>query len=74
MLRKVGAAGFGEVVYPLHVREAAVENFIRFLRAPVRVASQDEHRTGPWFEALDAGYSRRPTARCYLSMTATASF
>jgi hypothetical protein len=43
----VGAGGFGEVIYPLHVREAAAENFIRFLLAPVRVASQGEHRTGP---------------------------
>jgi ADP-heptose:LPS heptosyltransferase len=67
VLRGVGKAGFGEVVYPLHVREAAVENFIRFMRAPVRVASQGEHRTGPWFEALDAGYSRRlPTTRAVL--------
>ncbi len=67
VLRGVGAVGFGEVVYPLHVREAAVENFIRFMRAPVRVASQGEHRTGPWFEVLDAGYTRRlPTARAVL--------
>ncbi|TDN39416.1 glycosyltransferase family 9 protein [Hymenobacter sp. UV11] len=67
VLRGVGAAGFGEVIYPLHVREAAVENFIRFLRAPVRVARQGEHRTGPWFETLDAGYSRRlPTTRAVL--------
>ena len=67
VLRGVGAGGFGEVVYPLHVREAAVENFIRFMRAPVRVASQGEHRTGSWFEALDAGYSRRlPATRAVL--------
>ncbi|AMR26286.1 hypothetical protein A0257_03705 [Hymenobacter psoromatis] len=67
VLRGVGMVGFGEVVYPLHVREAAVENFIRFMRAPVRVASQGEHRTGPWFEVLDAGYTRRlPTTRAVL--------
>ncbi len=64
VLRGVGTAGFGEVIYPLHVREASVENFIRFLKAPVRVASQGEHRTGAWFAQLDAGYSRvLPTTR-----------
>ena len=64
---QVGARGFGEVIYPLHVREAAAENFIRFLQAPVRVASQGEHRTGPWFAALDAGYTRLlPTTRAVL--------
>jgi ADP-heptose:LPS heptosyltransferase len=67
IVRQVGARGFGEVIYPLHVREAAVENFIRFLKAPVRVASQGEHRTGPWFAALDAGYTRLlPTTRAVL--------
>jgi len=67
ILRQVGARGFGEVVYPLHVREAAVENFIRFLQAPVRVASQGEHRTGPWFALLDAGYTRLlPSTRAVL--------
>jgi ADP-heptose:LPS heptosyltransferase len=67
ILRQVGARGFGEVIYPLHVREAAVENFIRFLKAPVRVASQGEHRTGPWFAALDAGYTwLLPTTRAVL--------
>nr|GFD05917.1 hypothetical protein [Tanacetum cinerariifolium] len=35
----------------------AVENFIRFLRAPIRVASQGEHRTGAWFGLLDQGYT-----------------
>ena len=67
MLRQVGAGGFGEVIYPLHVREAAVENFIRFMQAPVRVASQGEHRTGPWFALLDAGYTRlMPSTRTVL--------
>ena len=67
VLRELGAMGFGEVVYPVHVREAAVENFIRFLRAPVRLASQGEHRTGPWFAALDAGYTRLlPATRAVL--------
>ncbi|MGI4759572.1 MAG: glycosyltransferase family 9 protein [Janthinobacterium lividum] len=67
ILREVGARGFGEVIYPLHVREAAVENFIRFMKAPVRVASQGEHRTGPWFALLDAGYTRLlPSTRAVL--------
>lgn len=57
ILRTLGAAGYGEVIYPLHVREPAVENFIRFLLAPRRVASQGEHRTDAWFRALDAGYT-----------------
>ena len=66
-LRAIGAVGAGEVLYPVHVREAAAENFIRFLHAPVRVASQGEHRTGPWFEALDTGYTRRlPSTRAVL--------
>ena len=66
-LRAIGAVGAGEVLYPVHVREAAAENFIRFLQAPVRVASQGEHRTGPWFEALDAGYTRLlPSTRAVL--------
>ena len=56
-LRAIGAAGFGEVIYPLHVREPAVENFIRFLRAPLRVASQGEHHADDWFQALNAGYT-----------------
>jgi len=67
VLRQVGAGGFGEVLYPLHVREATVENFIQLLRAPVRVASQGEHRTGPWFAQNDAGYTRLlPTTRTRL--------
>jgi hypothetical protein len=40
VLRTIGVGGYGEVIYPLHVREPAVEDFIRFLRAPIRVASQ----------------------------------
>jgi ADP-heptose:LPS heptosyltransferase len=57
VLRTIGAGGYGEVIYPLHVREPAVENFIRFLRAPHRVASQGEHRTDAWFGLLDQGYT-----------------
>ncbi|WP_157887087.1 glycosyltransferase family 9 protein [Hymenobacter sp. PAMC 26628] len=56
-LGALGAQGFGEVVYPLHVREPAVENFIRFLGAPVRVASQSGQQ-GPWVELINAGYTR----------------
>ena len=64
VLRTIGAGGYGEVIYPLHVREPAVENFIRFLRSPVRVASQGEHRADAWSQVLDAGYTRLlPTAR-----------
>jgi len=55
VLRGVGAAGYGEVVYPLHVREPAVENFFRYLAAPVRVGSQGEHRTEAWFQLIDRG-------------------
>jgi len=67
VLRQVGAGGFGEVIYPLHVREATVESFIQLLRAPVRVASQGEHRTGPWFVQNDAGYTLLlPTTRTRL--------
>lgn len=67
ILHQIGALGVGEVIYPLHVREPAVENFIRFLQAPVRVVSQGEHRTGPWFEALNAGYTRLlPSSRAVL--------
>lgn len=57
VLGTIGAGGYGEVIYPLHVREPAVENFIRFLRAPSRVASQGEHRTDAWFQLLDRGYT-----------------
>jgi len=57
VLQIIGAGGYGEVIYPLHVREPAVENFIRFLRAPHRVASQGEHRTDAWFGLLDQGYT-----------------
>jgi ADP-heptose:LPS heptosyltransferase len=58
VLGTIGAGGYGEVIYPLHVREPAVENFIRFLKAPVRVASQGEHRADAWFQLLDQGYTR----------------
>lgn len=63
-LAALGAGGYGTLIYPLHVREPAVENFFRFLRAPERVGSQGEHCTGPWITALDQGYTRLlPTAR-----------
>jgi ADP-heptose:LPS heptosyltransferase len=64
VLHTIGAGGYGEVIYPLHVREPAVENFIRFLRAPIRIASQGEHRTDAWFGLLDQGYTTLlPTAQ-----------
>jgi ADP-heptose:LPS heptosyltransferase len=64
VLHTIGTGGYGEVIYPLHVREPAVENFIRFLQAPIRVASQGEHCTDAWFRLLDQGYTRLlPTAR-----------
>lgn len=67
VLGTIGAGGYGEVIYPLHVREPAVENFIRFMRAPRRVASQGEHRTDAWFGLLDQGYTTLlPTARATL--------
>ena len=56
-LGPLGALGFGEIVYPLHAREASVENFIRFLGAPVRVASQSGQQ-GPWVELINACYTR----------------
>ena len=58
VLHLIGHRGYGEVLYPLHVREPAVENFIRFLQAPVRVASQGEHQHDAWFTALNAGYTQ----------------
>ncbi|MGI4832270.1 MAG: glycosyltransferase family 9 protein [Janthinobacterium lividum] len=57
VLSRVGALGFGQVINPLHVREPALENFIRFLRAPVRIASTDASLNGLWFETLNAGYT-----------------
>ncbi|NML65046.1 glycosyltransferase family 9 protein [Hymenobacter sp. RP-2-7] len=57
VLSRVGALGIGQVINPLHVREPALENFIRFLRAPLRIASTDANLSGPWFETLNAGYS-----------------
>ena len=65
VLRGLGAAGYGEVVYPLHVREPAVENFFRYLAAPVRVGSQGEHSTETWFQLIDQeGYTHLlPTMR-----------
>lgn len=65
VLRGIGAAGYGELIYPLHVREPAVENFFRYLAAPVRVGSQGEHRPEAWFQLVDReGYTHQlPTAR-----------
>lgn len=65
VLRGIGAAGYGEVIYPLHVREPAVENLFRYLNAPVRVGSQGEHRPEAWFQLIDQeGYTKLlPTVR-----------
>lgn len=64
ILHVISTKGFGEVINPLHVREPAVENFIRFMRVPVRVASQGAHQISPWFEILNAGYTQLlPSAR-----------
>jgi ADP-heptose:LPS heptosyltransferase len=68
VLRGLGAVGYGEVIYPLHVREPAVENFFRYLAAPVRVGSQGEHRPEAWFQLIDReGYTQLlPTTRAVL--------
>ncbi|MEJ7663020.1 MAG: glycosyltransferase family 9 protein [Hymenobacter sp.] len=67
ILQIIGSNGFAEVIYPVHVRQPAVENFIRFLQAPVRVGSQGSHPTGAWAETLDAGYTQLlPTTRAVL--------
>lgn len=67
MVGRIGQLGAGEVLYPVHVREPAAENFIRFLHAPVRVGSQGVHAQGAWFELLDAGYTcLLPTTRAVL--------
>ncbi|MGI4822033.1 MAG: glycosyltransferase family 9 protein [Janthinobacterium lividum] len=67
ILQRIGKQGFGEVIYPLHVREPAVENFIRFLQAPVRVASEGAHQVSSWFSILNTGYSQvLPSARAIL--------
>ena len=59
VLRGIGAASYGGVVYPLHVREPSVENFFRYLAAPVRVGSQGEHQTDTWFQLIDKeGYTQ----------------
>ncbi|TVT41248.1 glycosyltransferase family 9 protein [Hymenobacter setariae] len=57
LVQKLGEKGFGEVIYPLHVREPTVENFIRFLQAPVRVASEGAHQVSDWLSLLNASYS-----------------
>jgi len=67
VLQLIGQQGFGEVIYPLHVREPAVENFIRFMHAPVRVASEGAHQVSPWFSVLNASYSQLlPSTRAVL--------
>ena len=67
ILQLIGGKGFAEIIYPVHVRQPAVENFIRFLQAPVRVGSQGSHPTGAWAEVLDAGYTQLlPTTRAVL--------
>jgi len=58
IVQAIGKQGFGEVIYPVHVREPTAENFLRFLHAPVRVASQGAHVATPWFARLDAGYTQ----------------
>lgn len=58
ILQAIGEKGFTEVIYPVHVRQAAVENFIRFLQAPVRIVSEGAHQPTSWFALLDAGYSQ----------------
>lgn len=58
ILQTIGEKGFSEVLYPVHVRQATVENFIRFLRAPARIASEGAHEPDAWFAVLDADYSR----------------
>ena len=59
VVRQLGQLAAGEVQYPQHAREPAVENFIRFLRAPVRVGRQAEPAIAadPWFAQLAAGYT-----------------
>ena len=58
VLHGLGAVGFSEIIYPLHVREPAVENCFRFFRAPVRVGSEGEHHRGSSYDALNAAYTR----------------
>ena len=57
VVRQLAAGGFGEVVYPTHVREPVMENFIRFMKAPRRVASQGEGHQEPWYRLVNAGYT-----------------
>ncbi|QKG51452.1 glycosyltransferase family 9 protein [Hymenobacter sp. BRD67] len=58
MLQQIGGKGFGEIVYPLHVREPAVETFVQYLKAPVRIASEGSLRPGPEYRLLDAGFTQ----------------
>jgi len=67
VVQRIGQVGAGQILYPVHVREPAAENFIRFLQAPVRVASQGVHVQDAWFTMLDAGYTHLlPTTRAVL--------
>ena len=67
LVQKLGEKGFGEVIYPLHVREPLVENFIRFLQAPIRVASEGAHQVSDWLSLLNASYSHLlPSTRAVL--------
>jgi ADP-heptose:LPS heptosyltransferase len=68
VVQRLGQLGAGEVQYPQHGREPVVENFIRFLQAPVRVGRQVVHANpDPWFAVLAAGYTHAlPTSRAVL--------
>ncbi len=68
VVQRLGQLGAGEVQYPQHGREPIVENFIRFLHAPVRVGRQVVHTSpDPWFAVLAAGYTHQlPTSRAVL--------
>ncbi|WP_151087481.1 glycosyltransferase family 9 protein [Hymenobacter baengnokdamensis] len=57
VLHQIGSKGFGEIIYPLHVREPAVETFVQFLKAPVCIASEGSLRPGPEYQLLDAGFT-----------------
>ncbi len=68
VVERLGQLGAGEVQYPQHGREPVVENFIRFLHAPVRVGRQVVHANpDPWFAVLAAGYTHHlPTSPAVL--------
>jgi ADP-heptose:LPS heptosyltransferase len=68
-VHQFGQLAAGEVQYPQHTREPAVENFIRFLGAPVRVGRQAEPALAadPWTNLIEAGYTHRlPTSPAVL--------